>query len=168
MFRFFYEKLKHRYIKLYIYIYKILKNTHSRKIILLISEYCTNTGKLCRAVLWIVRMEAGGIWVEFQLYSLLAGAGECLNKTVWISISYLWNGGYLIIFMLSCVWLFATPWSIARQTAVSIEFSRQDTGVGCHFLLQWIFISCVSCIAGGFFTHWVIWEAWWIGILVLT
>ena len=96
-------------------------------------------GSFVELWLWMLRMEAGGIWVEFQLYSLLAGASEYLKKNVWISISYLWNGGYLFIFLLSCVWLFATPWSVARQTAVSIEFSRQDTGLGCHFLLQWIF-----------------------------
>ena len=96
-------------------------------------------GSFVELWLWMLRMEAGGIWVEFQLYSLLAGASEYLKKTVWISISYLWNGGYLFMFLLSCVWLFATPWSVACQTAVSIEFSRQDTGLGCHFLLQWIF-----------------------------
>jgi hypothetical protein len=34
---------------------------------------------------------------------------------------------------LSCVWLFVTPWTI-----LSMEFSRQNTGVGCRFLLQGI------------------------------
>ena len=27
---------------------------------------------------------------------------------------------------LSCVWLFATPWTVARQSPLSIEFSRQE------------------------------------------
>ena len=45
------------------------------------------------------------------------------------------------------------------------NFPGKNTGVGCHFLLQgfsqprdWTctHVSCVSCIAGGFFTHWVI------------
>ena len=37
-------------------------------------------------------------------------------------------------------------------------FLEKNTGVGCHFLLPWIFLrdwthdSCVSCIASGFFT----------------
>ena len=39
---------------------------------------------------------------------------------------------------LSGVWLFVTPWTAARQAPPSMEFSRQDTGVGCHFLLQGI------------------------------
>ena len=31
------------------------------------------------------------------------------------------------------------PWDAARQTSLSMEFSRQESGVGCHFLLQGIF-----------------------------
>ena len=30
------------------------------------------------------------------------------------------------VWILSCVWLFATPWTIARQGPLSIEFSRQE------------------------------------------
>ena len=41
--------------------------------------------------------------------------------------------------------------------------SGQNTGVGSLSLLQWIFLTQelkrVSCIAGGFFTNWAIWEA---------
>ena len=40
---------------------------------------------------------------------------------------------------LSRVRLFATPWTVAHQTPPSLGFSRQDTGVGCHLLLQEIF-----------------------------
>ena len=36
----------------------------------------------------------------------------------------------------SHVWLYATPWTVAHQATLSTGFSRQDTGVGCHFLLQ--------------------------------
>jgi len=38
--------------------------------------------------------------------------------------------------MLSPVQLFAIPWTVARQAPLSMEFSRKNTGVGCHFLLQ--------------------------------
>ena len=34
---------------------------------------------------------------------------------------------------------FSTPWTVAYQAPLSMEFSRQGTGVGCHFLLQEIF-----------------------------
>ena len=38
---------------------------------------------------------------------------------------------------LSHVWLFATPWTIARQTPLSLEFPRQYYWSWyCHFLLQ--------------------------------
>ena len=39
----------------------------------------------------------------------------------------------------SHVQLFATPWTVARQAPLSMGFSSQDTGVGCHSLLQGIF-----------------------------
>ena len=42
---------------------------------------------------------------------------------------------------LSNVQLFATLWTVAYQTPLSMGFSRQDTGVGCHFLLQEIFLT---------------------------
>ena len=34
---------------------------------------------------------------------------------------------------LSCVLLPVTPWTTAHQASLSMEFSRQDTGVGCPF-----------------------------------
>ena len=64
------------------------------------------------------------------------------------------------------VHLFATPWTVAHQAALSVGFSKQkSTAVGCYFLHQGIFptqgssISCISCIAGRFSTHWATWEA---------
>ena len=36
----------------------------------------------------------------------------------------------------SCVQLFLTLWTVAHQASLSMGFSRQNTGVGCHFLLQ--------------------------------
>ena len=67
---------------------------------------------------------------------------------------------------LSCVWLFATPWTTAHQTPLSLGLPRQEHWSGCHFLLQGIFpprdrtcISGVCCIAGGFFTCWDTGEA---------
>ena len=47
------------------------------------------------------------------------------------------------------------------------HFPGKNTGVGCHFLLQGIFptqgsnhVSCISCMAGGFFAAWAIGKAW--------
>ena len=54
---------------------------------------------------------------------------------------------------LSCVWLFATPWTVACQLLCSWNFPSKNTGVGCHFHSRgsswswnWTHISCVSCI----------------------
>ena len=61
---------------------------------------------------------------------------------------------------LSCVWLFATPWTVALQAPLSVEFSRQehwsgfpfpppgdltDPGIEPESLLS-------PALAGGFFT----------------
>ena len=54
---------------------------------------------------------------------------------------------------LSHVRLFVTPWSVTRQAPLSMEFSRQEYGVVCHFLLQGIFPSQRSN-TGRLFTHW--------------
>ena len=40
---------------------------------------------------------------------------------------------------LSHVSFFATPWTVASQAPLSMEFSNKNTGMGCNFLLQWIF-----------------------------
>jgi len=45
---------------------------------------------------------------------------------------------------LSHVPLFATPWIVARPAPLSMGFSSfpgKNTGVGCHFLLQEIFLT---------------------------
>ena len=61
--------------------------------------------------------------------------------------------------LLSCVQLFVTPWTVACQAPLSMEFSRQEYWRGCHFLPQGIFLTqganlclCVSCKVRGFFT----------------
>ena len=43
------------------------------------------------------------------------------------------------VLLLSCVLCFAIPQTVAFQAPLSMGFSRQNTGVDCHFLLQVIF-----------------------------
>ena len=38
-------------------------------------------------------------------------------------------------------YLFATPWTVARQAPLSMGFPGSSTGVGYHFLLQGIFLN---------------------------
>ena len=53
---------------------------------------------------------------------------------------------------------FVTPWTVAHQAPLSVEFSRQEDWRGLPFptvssrLQDRTGVSCVSCIAGGFFT----------------
>ena len=61
----------------------------------------------------------------------------------------------------SHVGLFATLGTLARQAPLSMGFSRHDTGVGCHTLLQGIFltrdgtrVSYISCIGKQVLYHW--------------
>ena len=71
--------------------------------------------------------------------------------------------GYVQACVLSCfssVQLCVTLWTIDRQAPLSTGFSRQDTGVGCHALLQGIFptqelnphLLVSRKVAGQFFT----------------
>ena len=41
---------------------------------------------------------------------------------------------------LSHVQFFATPWTVAHQGPLSMKCSGKNTGVGCHFLVQEIFL----------------------------
>ena len=63
------------------------------------------------------------------------------------------------IHVLHCAWSpshIEAPRSAALQAPLSMGFSRQNTRVGCHSLLQGILPTQVSRIAGGFFTIWAI------------
>ena len=59
----------------------------------------------------------------------------------------------------SCVQLFVTRWTVARQAPPSWDSPGKNTGVGCHAFLQGIFLIqglnphlLSHALAGGFFT----------------
>ena len=79
-----------------------------------------------------------------------------------LSFQMYWNKAVRVcyVLVLSCVWLCGTPWTVACQALVSMEFSRQEHWSGLPFpsprprdQTQ------VSSIAGRFFTIWVTREA---------
>ena len=45
------------------------------------------------------------------------------------------------VLLLSHVWLFATPWTVAHQAHLSMGYPGKNTGVVCHFLPQGIFLT---------------------------
>ena len=68
----------------------------------------------------------------------------------WVAISFsnAWKWKVKVK-SLSCVWLFATPWTAAHQAPLSMGFSRQEywsgvplpsppTPLGCHKALIWV------------------------------
>ena len=84
------------------------------------------------------------------------------NQTPWgllFSPFWLWR---LLCMHLRHVWLFATPWTIACQTPLSLEFSRQQYWSGLSFpppnLPDWDRIP-ISCTGSWILYHWVTWEA---------
>ena len=48
---------------------------------------------------------------------------------------------FVVVWLLSRFQLFVTPWTVARQAPLSMEFSRQEYWSRCHFLLQGIFLT---------------------------
>ena len=57
----------------------------------------------------------------------------------------------------SCVWLFATLWTVAHRSPLDMRFSGKNTRRGCHALLQEIFLSqgsnlCLLCL------HWQVYS----------
>ena len=52
---------------------------------------------------------------------------------------------WIIILMMCCVlshvWLFVTPWTVAARLLCPWDFPGKDTVVGCHALLQGIFLT---------------------------
>ena len=67
---------------------------------------------------------------------------------------------------LSCVWLFATPWTVVLQAPLCMGFSRQEYWSGLLFPspgdLSWprnqTNVSCSSCIGRQILYHWATWE----------
>ena len=51
------------------------------------------------------------------------------------------NHVVVVVYLPSHVRLFATPWTVAHQAPLSMDFPDKTTGVGSHFLLQGIFLT---------------------------
>ena len=62
-------------------------------------------------------------------------------------LSILFENNYMlfrnkfVIWSLSRVQLSATPWAVACQASLSVDFPGKNTRVGCHFLLQVVFLT---------------------------
>ena len=63
-------------------------------------------------------------WSLVFLYSSLSVYGSLLN-TLDVDVD---------VCVISCVWLFATPWTVAHQAPLSIGFAKQEHWSGLPFL----------------------------------
>ena len=79
-----------------------------------------------------------GILSSFHGFWLLDATIICFARHLHFQVS---PGGCLCCQSLSHVSLSATPWTAARQAPLSMGFPGKNTGVGCHFLLQGIFLT---------------------------
>ena len=68
--------------------------------------------------------------------------------------------------LLSCAWIFASPWTVAWRLFCPWDVLGKNTGVGCHFLLlgiflnkDWTRVSCTSCLGRLILYHWATREA---------
>ena len=67
--------------------------------------------------------------------------------------------------MLSHVWLFVTPWTVAHQVPLSVEFSRQEYWSRLPFPSPGdlpnseVACPCISCIGRWVFNHWATMDA---------
>ena len=74
--------------------------------------------------------------VDGPVHSLLALLSPLFYELAWRCLSKVSK-----VKSLSRVQLFVTPWTVAYQTPLSWDFAGKSTGVGCHSLLQEIFLT---------------------------
>ena len=89
-------------------------------------------------------------WRRVQSY---AQGVQSLGKTEPLpnALTSLWrNTNACLLSCFSYVWLFATLWTVARQTSLSMEFSRQEYWRGLPGIEPTFLVS--SALTGGFFT----------------
>ena len=58
-------------------------------------------------------------WLLLRTHNDLASLDNSLTVSYTVNILWKWK-------LLSCVWLFATPWTVAHQAPLSMELSRQE------------------------------------------
>ena len=69
---------------------------------------------------------------QFQRIEYKHGTGPCVDGV--------WLDSKAVVQSLSCVQLFAATWTIACNLHCPWDFPGKNTRMGCHFLLQGIFL----------------------------
>ena len=91
-------------------------------------------------------------WIHTLYWASESSSVPALGALTWVrALDHLLALRHLC--MLSCVHLFATPWTVALQAPLSWNFPDKNTREGCHFFLQEIFPTQESN------THFLDWQA---------
>ena len=90
------------------------------------------------ASLWFVVCFSVSLYSSAISGALPNARGKVHPGSVWEFLSWLLCG---YVYMLGCVWLSATPWTVACMLLHPWNFSGKNIGVGCHFFLQGIFLT---------------------------
>ena len=92
--------------------------------------------------------------------------GVAKRQTHWATHNSSRRFAAAVLCPLSSVWLFATPWTVACQDPLSLEFSRQEFwsrlpifySRGSSRPRYWTCISCTSCFGRQILYHWAAWN----------
>ena len=90
---------------------------------------------LCISVPWCGRPRAGGSWWEHGSGANISNGSQSPGlRAFGLVQSVTWEAHFHAHAQpLSCVWLFATSWTVACQAPLSFEFSRQKYWSGLPF-----------------------------------
>ena len=69
-------------------------------------------------------------WAEEFLATVPQGSP---SLTSWCYGTWQYIASEKVKVLVTCVWLFAIPWVVANQAPLSVEFSRQEYGIGLPF-----------------------------------
>ena len=75
------------------------------------------------------------------------------NLKIWNEKENPYSKHDLVLCRFSCVWFFVTLWTVAHQLLCSWDSPGNNTGVGCHALLQVIFPTQGSNLSLLFLLH---------------
>ena len=96
-------------------------------------------------------IEYGSLWYTVGpccLHMNILTYSHVLETKIWASLrgrTFYLHTHFMHVCMLSCVWLFATPWTIACQASLSMGFSRQEYWSGLPFPTPPYFINISFC-----------------------
>ena len=108
------------------------------------------------AVGYQLSFEGGKSYTWFFSCTRINAPNPCVvqGPSVHTLITVLLHVCCVVLYSLSHVWLFATPWTVAHEAPLSVGFSSQEYWNGLPFLLQGIFTTPVSWTGGWILYHW--------------